>query len=319
MLAKIAQGCCRNAKIILLIIPLHAFAVDQQHSLFSRVTTALETASGEQRARFAEIALKQLADAYLSEARIVYQSHTQIGSDQLQWVRSVEGYAGELGHLRERIEVGEPARIDSQLLTAPMIVVANYRVMLTHPRPDQQLAFEHQVLEQFCQQDRCEDLLANNNNVENSGPSAAADESVRPKWEFSMAGPACAEKGIHISFEYGTNFRQVRALCNSFFKELESLLDALRWQQNHQVLIDWSHLRIDPSTGQSQQVLLINGFGDTVVVSLPLLYEEPKLLSATAPWLKARLANQRYPLRLKAKVQNRNGNEQAFRIEKVGE
>lgn len=297
LITKLLVTLCR---LTLLMSPVVVHAAGQEDSLFDRLIISLEKAPQDQQAHFSSIALSRLAEAYLSEADLARQVEGKIDPTQIHWARSVEGYAYEITRLMKNVETGEVATITFVPRSPPTITVGDFRVMLTHPRPEQQSVFEHQILEDFCQRDNCEEIAASRDFTSADERTFSVNQSVKPAWEFTADGPACSYPGIRITFKSGTNFDVIRKQCKTLFQEVESLVDALSQQQQYGVLIDWSQFRIDTIPDSLQHAATLNFAGDTAVLNLPLLYENPDVMSALKPWLINRLSYRPIKLELQA-------------------
>ena len=71
-------------------------------------------------------------------------------------------------------------------------------------------------------------------------------------------------------------------------KELAALSTDLAWQIRHGVAIDWDGLVISATPQRPEHLVRLNAAGDSILASLPLLYESTDLLSDVVPWLNAR-------------------------------
>ena len=71
-------------------------------------------------------------------------------------------------------------------------------------------------------------------------------------------------------------------------QEVEMLATELGWQIRHEVAVDWETLRVKPTPMRPEHLVLLNDAGDSLLVSLPLLYSTPGLLETLSTWLRQR-------------------------------
>ncbi len=258
---------------------------------FQRTVQYLQDASPELRGEFAAIALTNLAEAYLDEAQLARKEAGAAGhnADLSSWSAMVDYYARQIPVLQSDIELGLPVRLTLGGEQSLAITVADRTVIVSPPRLTQQSAFEQQILVDFCTQHSCEQF----------SPGSAAPESlpapterVRPDWTFSAQGSVCAYQGVKVRFESQKNLANSRPICEQFLREVMTLTDELAWQQRHGVAIEWENLALQATPHRPEHVVTLNGLGDSVLVTVPLLYRSPDLLQQLVPWLRQRLSNQ---------------------------
>lgn len=290
-------------------------------SRYDRTLRALQTAEPEWRADFAGIALWQLAGAYRTEADLARQDISRVQKNR-HWSSSVDQYAGRLSVYQRRVEEG--ALIDFVLssVTEAVLQVNGEPVMLAHPRPGQQAAFEQSVLEQFCQLRDCGALtglavLADRHGVAGltdgmiavvgdqplpeTDRASAARLTLKPGWEFTTEGPVCTYAGVRLRFQQGDNPGAVRKLCLDLFAEIAVLGDGLRQQQQYGVVVEWAALEFSQTAVDGDSSMLkLNRSGDMLRLRAPLLKANTALLRSLTPWLESHLAEQQTTLDLQA-------------------
>ncbi len=287
----------------LALLPLVASVSAEQGSRFDRTLVALQAGTQESRATFVDIALAHLAAAYAEEAERAQVEPSADGQLSLRWSQAVQRYANQLEFARMSLEQGLEPSIALSPLAEATVSVAGQTLMLTHPRPDQQAVYEQQVLESFCQQLDCGSLTGDPSlSVAEAPPRpAAAITDIRPQWSFSVDGSSCSYEGIQLLFQAGDHSGVLRKVCMALFQQASELLTLLNRQQQYGVMIEWRQLALLPSSQAEQQTLQLNAAGDVILLQMPLLYEQPRLLKAIIPWLTARLTGQNYHLSLQAK------------------
>jgi len=126
---------------------------------FQRMARYLENGPEEQRAYFAGVALSELALAYQYEVEMAREGARSNSASQRVWSGAVRGYALEMLRLKNLVDQGMPLSIVAAEVI-PMIAIGDNRVMLTYPRPEEQLVFEQKIMAQFCESIDCEEILA---------------------------------------------------------------------------------------------------------------------------------------------------------------
>lgn len=300
---------------------------------YDRTIRALQAAEPEWRADFAGVALWQLTGAYYAEADLARQDSqpptvTPVTERALQkkrhWSAVVDQYAGRLADVQRQVEAGAKVSFALSPVTEAMLQVADEQVMLAHPRPEQQAAFEQLVLEQFCQLRDCWVLTGWSEFADSRDLSVAADgaisalgdqssigmqqtsstqASITPSWEFTAAGSACSYAGIRLRFQRDDNLGALRQLCRDLFGEVAAVRDGLWQQQQYGVEVEWSALAFSqPSVETGEPMLKLNRAGDLLRVDAPLLRGRTALLQALKPWLAAQVAQQNSTVELQAEA-----------------
>ena len=254
-------------------------------SRYERIVLALKGAPEEWRSAFADVAIVQLAEAYLAESELARAEASIDDAKLLRWSRAVAQYANQLIEVQQDVELGMPVTLTRMPGGEIAVAVGEHNVMLTHPRPEQQPAYEQWVLEHFCQSGLCEPLTE---------PTIAAliqPDTVAsiPVWEFNRDGPACTYKGIRIQFVPDTALAQYRQGCVALAAEINNMLRELLQQSNLNVRVDWSHVAIHPLSHREHDMLTLNAAGDTAVLALPILQHNSVLLQTLVPWFAAQM------------------------------
>ena len=258
---------------------------------FQRTVQHLQDASPELRGEFATIALTNLSEAYIAEAQLARKEAGATGHNANlgSWSTMVDYYARQIPMLVADIEAGLPVRLTLGGEQSLAITVAERTVIVSPPRLTQQSAFEQQILSDFCAQQSCEQF----------SPGSTAPQSlpavtvhIRPDWTFSAQGSVCAYQGIKVRFASQKNLANSRPICEQFLREVMTLTDELASQQRHGVAIEWENLDIQATPHSPEHVVGLNAIGDSVLVTVPLLYRSTDLLQQVLPWIRQRLSNQ---------------------------
>jgi hypothetical protein len=243
------------------------------------------------RREFATTALRNLAEAYSAEATLARQEAGRHKKDAnlRGWSIAVDRFAQQVPLLLDDITLGLPVNLSMGGGQSLSISVADRVIILGHPRLNQQSVFEQQILSDFCSRHDCEQFM----------PAEAAREpipmstlQVRPDWMFSSQGPVCSYKGIQVSFENAQNLGNARIICAQFMQEVVTLTEEFAWQQRHGVAIDWEELEVSSAPRRPEHMVRLNGAGDTVLITIPILYGSRGLLEHILPWIQLRLNKQ---------------------------
>jgi len=266
-------------------------AQDESQTRFQRTVHYLQTASPELRGEFAAIALTNLTEAYIAEAQLARAEARTTGhnANLRGWSAMVDYYARQMPFLLTDIEMGLPVRLMIGGEQELAITVAERTVIVSPPRLHQQSAFEQAILLDFCTAQNCEQFSPGKATPE-SVPIATV--AVRPDWTFSVEGPDCTYEGIQVRFASDKILANSRLICEQFLSELMTLIDQLAWQQRHGVAIEWDYLDIQATPHRPEHMVPLNRSGDSLLVTVPLLYRSPELQQQVLPWIRGRLSNQ---------------------------
>lgn len=262
-----------------------------QVTRFQRTVLHLQDASPQLRSAFAATALSKLASAYFAEAKLAREEARKAGQDPhlRAWSVTVDRYASQMPLLLEDIELGFPVSLSLGSQKSLAITVADRTVILSHPRLYEQNAFEQGVLVAFCARHRCEQFSEENGEV---APIPVSTVKVRPDWAFTSRQWTCSYHGINVRFKGSGNMAKSRLICEQFMQEVMTLTDELAWQQRHMVSIEWDQLVIKPTPRRPEHMLQINALGDTVLVTVPMLYSSAALFREVLPWIRQRVTVQ---------------------------
>lgn len=261
---------------------------------FDQLILALQTAPPEWRIAFAELALGQLADAYFAEAELARTppASAPAATESARWSHGVESYAHQLLRLQQAVAQAADVTILQPQGGDAIITLPGTRMMLSHPRPDQQRVFEQALVERFCQWHGCGFEV----NTADALMESAPVYEVRPDWLFAVEGTACRHQGLHLWFPRASDITAMRQFCTGLFAELEQLVAELAKLQQFGLEIQWQQLTLIPNT----QTLQLNRRGDILMLELPTLRRYPRLLPQLQPWLAERAQGRSATLKLSA-------------------
>lgn len=259
-----------------------------QVTRFQRTVQYLQDASPQLRSEFAAIALSKLASAYFVEAKLAREEARRAGQNPglRAWSITVDRYANQMSLLLQDIDLGFPVSLALGSEKSLAITVADRTVILSHPRLYEQNAFEQGVLVAFCARHRCDQFAIGNGE---GVPIPVSTQKVRPHWAFTSREWTCSYHGIKVRFDGSGNMAKSRLICEQFLREVITLADELAWQQRHNVSIEWDQLVIKPTPRRPEHMLQLNALGDTVLVTVPMLYSNAVLFGGVLPWIRQRV------------------------------
>jgi hypothetical protein len=262
-------------------------------SRFQRTARYLHDASPEMRAEFATSALRELAEVYMAEADLARkQAEDQVNGSKLRaWSIAVDQYAGQIALLLADIELGLPVELRASEKEAVTVVVADRATILSHPRVDQQATYEQRVLLDFCGRSDCKVLTAQAEAAPQPIPVSASQ--VNPVWKFTERGPVCSHNGIELRFSGARNLARSRATCQQLLQEIMTLINEIAWQQRHGVTVQWQAIAIHATPDRPEHLVQLNGSGDSVLATVPLIHSSPELLRDITPWLQESVQNKK--------------------------
>lgn len=263
--------------------------ITESQSRFHRILGHLQDASPELRSEFATIALTHLAVAYSEEARLARAEAGGKDAGLWAWSAAVDRFARQVPLLLEDIELGWPVSLASGGEDTLAVTVGDRVVIVNHPRLNQQHVFEQEILVDFCSRQNCEQFIPGDSRPE---PIPVSTRKVRPDWMFTKQGWACSYRGIKVWFNSEQNMAKSRLICEQFLQELMMLTDEIAWQHRHSVPIAWDELDIQSTPQRPEHVVRLNAAGDSVLLTVPVLYRSPELLVHVIPWVRQRVTNQ---------------------------
>ncbi len=248
------------------------------------------------RVDLARIALSELAAIYDEEAERARRDmrHKAKKPGLWRWSAAVKDLAADYATLAESITMTTPIKVSIGAGNSLYLAIDGRMVAVSSPRMNDQAAFEQRVIEQFCNLNRCEDLL---DNPDIAVAAPAPERSGHTRWSFSQgAGPVCeTADGLQFQFRNMDNLGRKRDVCARAAGELNALASAIARDMAAGVRIDWNRLEISPLADDDELVTL-NREGDYLRLPLPTLAERSELFIIVRPWLAAKAQGTPYSL-----------------------
>ena len=211
-----------------------------------------------------------------------------------KWAAAVKGLAAEFAALAETVTPATPIQVGIGPERGLYLVVDGRPVVVSSPRMREQAAFEQRVIAHFCALNQCKYLL-DEPAIETVTTTAVS--TATPLWSFSQkAGPVCGtDDGLEFQFLNADNIGRKRVACARIVTELNMLAVALAREIASGIRLDWNRMAVKPLPDGDDQVFL-NGEGDYLRLSLPVLAARPELFAVLRSWLAARVKGNSYPL-----------------------
>lgn len=251
---------------------------------FFRTVYFVQNASAELQANFSSVALSELALAHATEAELAREEIERSGpnSKLRHWAASVDRYAKQLEVLIEEIATGIAVSLVQRPSGLLALTAGERMVILSHPRLEQQSAFEQSILANFCTQHACDRFTPGNLPLT---PIAVSTASVSPDWDFSGDGHTCKHLTINVLFSSDSDLVRAKLICTQFLQEVMTLVDEIAWQQRHGVVIDWNNVKMFATPARPEHRVALNVKGDSILVALPMLSRNADLLRRVALWI----------------------------------
>lgn len=261
---------------------------EKQGTRFYLTVKAVAVGSEDARHAFAKTALQQLALAHALEAQLAREDLKASGDRKklLGWSLAVDRYARDLARMIAAIEQGNPASLLFTQEDRVAIQLSGRMVIVSHPRRAQQRALEQEILQEFCTRQACDQFL-NASLAQSNLPVTTAP--VRPAWTFTEDGHRCSYQGVRLMFRPGGKLRQQRVACAAVIQEIMQLSNEIAWQIRHSVAVSWKEVALFSTPIDGQHRVQLNSAGDSILLSLPVLAQNPQLLQEAALWLRERI------------------------------
>lgn len=277
--------------VILLVLPVSGTAASDlyESSRYQRmVNTLLIAGDTAQQTDFASTALAELIAIYVAETDLARSEarEKESAARLYSWARGVDVYADNLITMLEDLNVFGQVSVEVLERGEVRIEVGEQSAIISHPRPSQQRLLEQRIIADFCARNDCYRPVAQS---PGKAPNPVSTISVTPSWTFERDGVFCSAEGVVIDFGAPERLAQKREICQQFFRELMALYNELDWQRRNGVVVQWKHWSISSAADRPEHLVMLNAFGDALLLALPLIYSSPGMSVDIQPWLSARL------------------------------
>lgn len=266
-----------------LVTPAIAMATISADRPLSQALPDLRAASRAARVMFVEVAVEALSERFLAAAKM---SH-----DDPAWSQRTRTYVSELWRVVDAAHAGgEVVLIEDPGGSLRVVVRADppRQFGLVPPHPQERAQVEATVMVRFCQRIDCQTLPRALQQATSDAGSATIGRAAPGQrqqdladLDIGMAGLACKQDGQRHA-------RLHEMACRKVLAEVRELLEVLHRSAAGGLRLDWSLLE-RALWRVSGRLLEINGDGQVVELSAPLLGRFPQLMIDAMPWIQARL------------------------------
>jgi len=283
--------------ISLLVVPAalasrvsHGDEISIAPSPLSRIAADLTDADPEQRTEFARIAVEEMIAEYAavaSEAR--GDSSPRRASRRARWSSAVETYVSQLRQALRGLENWEPVTVAPSDGNAVHLKIGDQPLIVTGPRLDRPDGLAWRILERYCSLAICPDTTFD---------GIAAVPLPHGVWSYGEGqGPTVSTpQGVHCVFRDLSNRVNKELFCRGLVRDLGTLERALQRTGDLGFPVEWQHLEISRGVDGEKQTVRVNGRGDYLRLSLPILLSVPELREDALRWVESRLTHRRAQL-----------------------
>ena len=263
-----------------------------KHADLIRLAKQMENDGKEHLLVFTKTALTQMAMLYEQEA---VKSGGEDVSDLRQdikksrWHKSALEYADQLRQVSDQINSSSEIVLYIEEYGEPTIVIDGKPYILTTPDLKKSGLLYAAIAEQLCTKEICKQVI---NKQESDKDKIRI--VISAEWKMSETGfpEYYSEDGLHFVFNDIKDRKRKQEISLQIMRELRLISESLMEVSNKDISIDWDVLRLELISGSYGYKLIINRFGDSLVMELVYLWQIDTLLAETIPWMQARIKGQ---------------------------
>lgn len=270
-------------------VPVHG----SESAQMTAVVSALEEGDYGPRAEFASVALEELIASYQEVLEGPGARAPSLGgkADLRRWKAATAGFVAQLQEARWRLERGADVRLSMGPDGTVMLFVDRQPVLVNGPDAPRTQILQRSLLTRFCSVHPCDSYGA-------LGTVAAGETQWQPRvaaadahWSFTQDQRPryVTASGMHFVFADLGNREQKERLSLQLADELLRLAEALRAAAGQGQRVDWQAVQVLPRRDGSLEQVRLNGYGERLDVSVPLLAANPVLWREVLPWLHAQV------------------------------
>lgn len=263
-----------------------------KHADLIKLAKRMQQGGKQQLNLFAKTSLRQMAALYEYEVvRSRLESNAGAGKNfkKSRWRQAALEYAQQLQQVSEQISETSEIVLYIEEYGEPTVVVDGKPYILTTPDLKKSGLLYTTIIEQLCNEGICiqEDEVKN----------PETDKSrivINAEWKISANElPAfVSEDGLEFVFADLKNRKKKQETCLQVMRELRLISDTLNDLSKKGISIDWRALALERVSGSYGYKIIINDFGDSLVIDLIYLGRVGSLLMETIPWMRARINQQ---------------------------
>lgn len=247
------------------------------------VDTLLESGADDQ-ARFAEVAIGLMIEAYEAELDRDVTGSAHDGADDAGWRAGTRSYVEFLRRVGQSIAARPPIEMIREIHGGVRLVIGHEQVMLNAPRARDQAALERSVAEHVCRFSACRE------------PGTTIEERVEQRmaqsggaWEFSSNQPPAytSGDGLRCVFADRRHLNLKKNACIDLVRELRLLAEALTALKAQGETIDWHDVAILHTGPGNPQKIVYSAARRYVSMHVPNLLHAETVWREAMPWIRA--------------------------------
>jgi len=263
-----------------------------KHADLINLAKQMEDDGKERLTLFTKTALTQMALLYEQEA---VKSGREDVSDLRQnikksrWRHTALEYAEKLRQVAAQINSSSEIVLYIEEYGEPTIVIDGKPYILTTPDLKKSGLLYTAIVEQLCRKEICgEDI-----NKQDSDKDKLRIV-INAEWKMSETeNPEYySADGLHFVFNDLKNRKEKQEISLQIMRELRVISDSLIEISSKNISIDWDVLRLELVSGSYGYKVVINRFGDSLVLELIYLGKLNMILTESIPWMQARIKGQ---------------------------
>jgi len=266
----------------------------QKQTALSSIAMQMQSRTDNDLMEFTKVSLHEMSTLYKEEsirAGREYPSTKKKRQKLYSWSFSTLKYAHYLQEILESIDTETPIELHIGNTGELLFIINGLPFIVNGPlinRPD---IIEQRIINTVCSYKDCD--------VEFPG----LQQKSRKKNIIIQAGWRMDEKkqpeyvtddGLHFIFSNIKNRARKQEICLNIIKELKLIVHALKETSEKGIFLDWDSMHIESDAEHAYYRIIINAFGDAVIVNLMELPNIPELTKLSLSWIKARVESKPY-------------------------
>lgn len=249
------------------------------------------------RAHFARLALDELMLAYTDQVERSGRPQRLAGdkTDLRPWRAATLEFVERLRALRERVDFGAPVQVVAAAGGGVTLFIDREPVMLSGPDLRGLDTPQQSVAARFCAAYDCSSPAAAGGG---EGHAVFDDGDAAPHWSFAQDRSPALVAGEGVRFVYAdlSQREEKEQRSRQVMAELRNLVRVLRVAYDNGRELDWERMSLVARGNGALERVRINGHGEQMFLSMPILARTPGFWRQTRPWVRAQVEGRPYTL-----------------------
>jgi hypothetical protein len=260
-----------------------------KHADLIQLVNMMQASGKESLVLFTKSALHQLAMLYEQEIMKSNQEEGASAGENYQksrWRHTAREYAQQLQQVATQIDFSSDIELYIEEYGEPTVVIDKRPYILTAPDLKKSGLLYTAIIDDLCSKGVC---LQNNNQQEDEIDKIKT--IINAEWKISTTEPPeyFSEDGLYFVFTNLENRKRKQKVCLQIMRELGLITASLMEISKKGISIDWEVINLERIYGSYRHKLIINGFGDSMVIDLIYLGQSKPLLIETISWMQAQV------------------------------